>query len=87
MYQAYTQERMAEMHKISAAVFAPNDGKKAMEFLGKCMDELFPEIALHRELSVEAKQKELDAFSKKRVALVPIPGTNEGFSLSISDEK
>lgn len=86
MYQAYTQERMADMNRVAATVFAATDPKKASEFLGRCMDELFPEIALHKDLSVEAKQRELDAFTKKKISLVPIAGS-EGLQLSISDKE
>ena len=87
MYQAYTQERMARMHEVAAIVYAHSDPQKASGFLSQCMDELFPEAALNKDLSVEAKQKELEAFTKKTIALVPIPGTEEGFKLEISDSK
>lgn len=87
MYQAYTQERMAEMHKVAATVFAQSDPKKASEFLRQCMDELFPEVATAKDLSIEAKQKELKAFSEKEIALVPMPGTKDGFRLEVSEKK
>lgn len=87
MYEAYTQERLAKMHEIAAIVYAQSDPKKASSFLSQCMDELFPEVALQKDLTIEAKQRELDAFSKKKIALVPIDGGAGGFKLEMADAK
>ncbi len=50
------------------------------------MDDLFPEMVGNKNLTVEAKARELAEFSKKTIALVPIAGMEDGFRLKIEEK-
>jgi GTPase len=51
------------------------------------MDDVFPEMEGKKDLTVEAKAKELAEFSKKVVALVPMAGHEDWFRLKIEEKK
>jgi hypothetical protein len=85
--EKYNQGRLAEIHKLTAQVFAAADPKKAAEFLASFMDDIFPELAGNKELTAEKKEKELAEFSKKTISLVPMPGGEDLFKLHIEEKK
>lgn len=84
LYEKYTQDRMGQIYATAATVFASQDPKKAGEFLTRCMDALFPEVAKGKEHDVASKMKELQAFNEKNIMLVPGKG---GYALKIEDKE
>lgn len=78
---------MASLHGLTAQVFAGIDPKKAAEFLTMYMDDLFPEMSGKKDLTVEAKARELTEFSKKVISLVPMAGDEDWFRLKIEEKK
>ena len=85
MYQKFTDERMATVTHLAAQVFAPNDGKKAADFLHRYMEAIFPEVELKStEITDKEMFNELMAFTKKDIVLVQ---GQSGLELKINEKK